>query len=190
VFATPPPPPRTLLEACRAAAGSRAGCVRAWRRSSSSTRACPSSPRRCTPAATWVRWLAAAASVRACLPRPCSAEAHCFELADPRVGGGAGPAAGRMLAAWERQPPVAPPATWRAPPPAGFADARGMRLAALEPWRPVRRAALRAARHDATASLLTGCRATLTAHVHVSLHCDVSWWIIWEDMCLAVACKC
>jgi len=101
-----------------------------------------------------------------------------LRLADPRVGGGAGPAAGRVLAAWERQPPVAPPATWRAPPPAGFADARGMRLAALEPWRPVRRAALRAARHDATASLLTGCRATLTAHVHVSLHCDVSWWII------------
>lgn len=44
----------------------------------------------------------------------------------------------RVLAAWERRAPVVPPAEWRPPPPAGYADAQGMRLAALEPWRPVR----------------------------------------------------
>ena len=50
----------------------------------------------------------------------------------------AGPLAAKVLAAWERREPVVPPANWRPPPPAGYAEAQGMRLAARKPWRPVR----------------------------------------------------
>ncbi|EIE26124.1 hypothetical protein COCSUDRAFT_61118 [Coccomyxa subellipsoidea C-169] len=47
-----------------------------------------------------------------------------------------GEAAEAVLRAWEAQKPLLPPADWRAPPPAGFADAQGMRRVAEEPWRP------------------------------------------------------
>ena len=33
---------------------------------------------------------------------------------------------------------LVPPANWRAPPPAGYVDAHGMRRVDIEPWRPVR----------------------------------------------------
>ena len=49
-----------------------------------------------------------------------------------------GEAADAVLRAWEAQKPLLPPTDWRAPPPAGFADAQGMRRVAEEPWRPVR----------------------------------------------------
>ncbi|KAK9822714.1 hypothetical protein WJX81_007292 [Elliptochloris bilobata] len=52
------------------------------------------------------------------------------------TGGDIGPLAAKVVAAWERRAPVVPPANWRPPPPAGYADAQGMRLAAREPWRP------------------------------------------------------
>ncbi|BDA44410.1 probable protein phosphatase 1 regulatory subunit 27 at N-terminal half [Coccomyxa sp. Obi] len=51
-------------------------------------------------------------------------------------GGQIGDTAARVLRAWERQKPMLPPADWRAPPPAGFVDAQGMRRIADEPWRP------------------------------------------------------
>ncbi|KAK9916185.1 hypothetical protein WJX75_009780 [Coccomyxa subellipsoidea] len=41
-----------------------------------------------------------------------------------------------VLRAWEAQKPLLPPADWRAPPPAGFVDAQGMRRIMEEPWRP------------------------------------------------------
>ena len=34
--------------------------------------------------------------------------------------------------------PIVPPDNWQAPPPAGYVEARGMRRAEREPWRPVR----------------------------------------------------
>lgn len=49
-----------------------------------------------------------------------------------------GETAAAVLRAWELQKPLLPPADWRAPPPAGFIDAQGMRRVEEEPWRPVR----------------------------------------------------
>ena len=54
------------------------------------------------------------------------------------MAGSAGDTAARVLRTWERQKPLLPPANWRAPPPAGYLDAQGMRRIADEPWRPVR----------------------------------------------------
>ncbi|EFN51391.1 hypothetical protein CHLNCDRAFT_141012 [Chlorella variabilis] len=42
----------------------------------------------------------------------------------------------RLMAAWNSLPKLYPPKNWRPPPPAGYEDAQGARLAAVEPWRP------------------------------------------------------
>jgi len=49
-----------------------------------------------------------------------------------------------VFAEWERLSreehggSLVPPNDWRAPPPAGYVDAQGMRRVEDEPWRPVR----------------------------------------------------
>lgn len=50
----------------------------------------------------------------------------------------AGETARRILNLYEDLPPRWPPLNWRAPPPAGYIDAQGMRRISEDPWRPVR----------------------------------------------------
>lgn len=42
-----------------------------------------------------------------------------------------------VLGCWEVLPKLYPPKNWRAPPPAGFVNASGMRRHDEDPWRPV-----------------------------------------------------
>ena len=50
----------------------------------------------------------------------------------------------QVFAEWERlsveqhKGALVPPSNWRAPPPAGYVDAQGMRRTEDDPWRPVR----------------------------------------------------
>lgn len=42
-----------------------------------------------------------------------------------------------MMKLWEKLPKIYGPENWRAPPPAGYQEAQGWRLHAVDPWRPV-----------------------------------------------------
>ena len=50
----------------------------------------------------------------------------------------AGPEAQKVLQTWRSLEVQVPPYNWRAPPTAGFQGCSGLRLAASDPWRPVR----------------------------------------------------
>ncbi|PRW61553.1 Malonyl- -acyl carrier mitochondrial [Chlorella sorokiniana] len=58
--------------------------------------------------------------------------------APPTVYYGPGMAAPALalMAAWESLPKLYPPSNWRPPPPAGYVEAQGIRLASKDPWRP------------------------------------------------------
>lgn len=71
---------------------------------------------------------------QSCLQSHCS----CAQAILNIFFGDSGETSELVLRAWEAQKPLLPPADWRAPPPAGFVDAQGMRRIEEEPWRPVR----------------------------------------------------